>query len=60
MGIIAVTGMFVVPAFFALKGMFGDDFMSVLKGESEDRVKYVRDAGAPVPASAAGVTPAEE
>lgn len=50
MGIIFVVGMFVVPAYFALQGMFGPDFMKVLNGEGEDRVKYVREEAKPAPA----------
>ncbi|MEL6198249.1 MAG: hypothetical protein AAFT19_10400 [Pseudomonadota bacterium] len=57
MAMVCVILMFVVPAAIALKGMFGDDFMKVIRGESEDRVKYVRDAKTPPPPSAAGVAP---
>ncbi|MEM6679073.1 MAG: hypothetical protein AAF675_14510 [Pseudomonadota bacterium] len=53
MGWFFVTAMFVVPAFVALQGMFGSDFMKVLRGETEDRVKYIRVGDAP--ASAAGL-----
>lgn len=52
MGMLFVFLMFVVPAVIALKGMFGDNFMDILKGEGEDRVKYVRVAETPAPTPA--------
>ncbi|MEM7497817.1 MAG: hypothetical protein AAF371_07465 [Pseudomonadota bacterium] len=47
MGWLFVTAMFVGPAYIALNGMFGSDMMKVLRGETEDRVKYVRADSAP-------------
>ncbi|MEM6945273.1 MAG: hypothetical protein AAF416_08430 [Pseudomonadota bacterium] len=41
-GLFAVILMFLAPAVIALRGMFGEEFMKVLRGETEDRVKYVR------------------
>ncbi|MEO1467798.1 MAG: hypothetical protein AAFV86_01985 [Pseudomonadota bacterium] len=41
-GIFWVTAMFVVPALYALNGMFGKSVTDVLSGVTEDRVKYVR------------------
>ncbi|MEM6356138.1 MAG: hypothetical protein AAF844_10725 [Pseudomonadota bacterium] len=52
MGWLFVTAMFVGPAYVALNGMFGSDMVKVLRGETEDRVKYVRDEPAPARAPA--------
>ncbi|MEM9766101.1 MAG: hypothetical protein AAF968_27085 [Pseudomonadota bacterium] len=53
MGWLFVTAMFVGPAYIALNGMFGSDMMKVLRGETDDRVKYVRET-APAPKPARG------
>ncbi|MEO1316714.1 MAG: hypothetical protein AAFW01_09025 [Pseudomonadota bacterium] len=64
MGWIFVTAMFVGPAYVALNGMFGSDMMKVIRGETEDRVKYVRDepeaARAPAKARSKKVATASE
>ncbi|MEL6310992.1 MAG: hypothetical protein AAF074_21970 [Pseudomonadota bacterium] len=39
--IIFVVLMFLGPAYVALSGMFGANWMDVISGKTEDRVKYI-------------------
>ncbi|MEM6486799.1 MAG: hypothetical protein AAF677_00790 [Pseudomonadota bacterium] len=57
LGILAVCGMFVVPAYLACQNMFGADMVATLKGQGPDRVKYTKQPGVP---PAPGLTASED